>query len=82
LGSQVITLSIGGWSFVTTCRASAWAMQDVAPDIIERVYAMLPENLCARLPAARAAFDARCERVWGRLKAGAARTPIPNPRGE
>jgi hemerythrin-like domain-containing protein len=57
----------------------AWAMQGIAPDIIERVSAMLPESVCTRLPAARAAFDARCERVWGRLQPGAARTPIPDP---
>ena len=60
----------------------AWAMQGIAPDVIERVRAMLPENLCTQLQAALAAFDARCERVWGPLKAGAARTPIPDPRGE
>jgi len=56
----------------------AWAMQGVAADVLEKVYAMLPENLCERLPAARKAFDARCERVWGSAKAGAARTPIPD----
>ena len=55
----------------------AWAMQGIATDVLDKVYAMLPENLCARLPEACAAFDARCERVWGSVKAGAARTPIP-----
>jgi hemerythrin-like domain-containing protein len=56
----------------------AWAMQGVAPDVLDMVYAMLPENVFVRLPAARAAFDTRCERVWGSTKAGAARTPIPD----
>lgn len=55
----------------------AWAMQGIATDVVEKVYAMLPDPLVARLPAARAAFDARCERVWGSAQAGAARTPIP-----
>jgi hemerythrin-like domain-containing protein len=57
----------------------AWCMQGIAPHVIEKVYAMLPENLLAKLPAARAAFDAKCERVWGPLKPGAATTPIPEP---
>jgi hemerythrin-like domain-containing protein len=59
----------------------AWAMQGIAPDVLEKVYAMLPAALVARLPAARAAFDARCERVWGSAKAGASRTPIPDSVG-
>ena len=58
----------------------AWAMHGIAPDVLEKVCAMLPEQLVARLPAARAAFDVRCERVWGSVKAGAARTPIPDAR--
>lgn len=57
----------------------AWAMHGIAPDIVEQVYAMLPENLRVRIPAARAAFEARCERVWGSTKTGASRTPIPAP---
>jgi hypothetical protein len=56
----------------------AWAMQGIAPEVLEQVERMLPEGLVARLPAARAAFDARCERVWGSAGAGTARTPIPN----
>ncbi len=55
----------------------SWAMHGVAPDVLERVNDMLPEILRTKLPAARAAFEARCERVWGTAKAGAARTPIP-----
>lgn len=57
----------------------SWAMQGIAPDILEKLHAILPQNLIDRLPAARKAFDERCERVWGTTKAGAARTPIPDP---
>ena len=56
----------------------SWAMDGIAPDVLEQVYAMLPESLRAKLPAARAAFEARSERVWGPSKAGSARTPIPD----
>jgi hemerythrin-like domain-containing protein len=56
----------------------AWSMQGIAQDVLERVYDMLPENLRFRVPEARVAFDARCERVWGSAKAGATRTPIPD----
>jgi len=56
----------------------AWSSHGVAPEVLERVYAMLPESLTARLPAARAAFDARCERVWGSARAGASRTALPD----
>ena len=55
----------------------AWAMQGIAPHVLEKVCAMLPEALLSRIPAARAAFDARCERAWGSSKAGASTTPIP-----
>jgi len=56
----------------------AWSSHGVAPDVLDRVYAMLPEGLRSRLPAARAAFAARCERVWGTAAAGASRTPVPD----
>lgn len=56
----------------------AWSSHGVAPDVLDRVYAMLPEALRGRLPAARAAFAARCERVWGTSAAGASRTPVPD----
>lgn len=56
----------------------AWSMQGIAPDVLDRVYDMLPDDLRRRIPGARAAFDARCERVWGSAKAGATRTPIPD----
>jgi Hemerythrin HHE cation binding domain len=56
----------------------AWAMQGVAPDVLDQVHAMLPDVLLSKLPAARAAFQARCDRVWGSYAVGAARTPIPD----
>lgn len=56
----------------------AWSSHGIAPDILQKVYALLPELLTSRLPAAQSAFDARCERVWGTAKAGASRTPIPD----
>ena len=56
----------------------SWAMNGIAPDVLEKVNEMLPDSLRVRLPAARAAFAARCERVWGSATGGAARTPIPN----
>jgi hypothetical protein len=54
----------------------AWSTAGIAPDILDRLDEMLPDKLRAALPAARAAFDARCVRVWGSPIAGAARTPI------
>jgi len=56
----------------------SWAMQGIAPDVLERVFEMLPEVLKSRLPEARAAFEARSLRAWGALEPGAARTPIPD----
>ncbi len=55
----------------------AWCMHGIAPDVVDRVYEMLPEVITKRLPDARAAFEARCARVWGPIEIGAARTPIP-----
>lgn len=56
----------------------SWAMDGIAPEVLTALDAMLPDGLRSRLPAARAAFEARCERVWGKLPAAAARTPIPD----
>jgi hemerythrin-like domain-containing protein len=56
----------------------AWSSHGIAPDVLERVNAILPEALVARLPAARAAFQERSERVWGPTPPGASRTPIPD----
>jgi hemerythrin-like domain-containing protein len=56
----------------------AWSTHGLASDVIEKINVMLPASLLERLPAARAAFAARCARTWGTAKAGAARTPIPD----
>jgi hemerythrin-like domain-containing protein len=55
----------------------AWCMHGVAEDVLAAVQQMLPEILRSRLPAARAAFEERCVRVWGSATAGATRTSIP-----
>jgi hypothetical protein len=55
----------------------AWSCHGIAPEVLEQVHAMLPESIRSRLPAARAAFEARCQRAWGSVKPGASRTAIP-----
>jgi hypothetical protein len=55
----------------------AWSSQGIADDVLEQVYAMLPPNLVERLPAARAAFEERCARVWGRVEVRPSRTSVP-----
>lgn len=56
----------------------AWSSHGVAPEVLERLNAILPEVLITRLPAARAAFDQRVQRVWGPTQVGASRTAIPD----
>jgi hypothetical protein len=56
----------------------AWSSEGIAPEVLERVYAMLPANLTSRLPVARAAFAERCVRVWGPVPTGASRTSVPD----
>jgi hemerythrin-like domain-containing protein len=59
-------------------RGFAWSSYGIAPDVLDKVYAILPDALTSRLPQARADFAARCARVWGpSAREGAARTPIP-----
>jgi hemerythrin-like domain-containing protein len=55
----------------------AWGMHGLAPSVLAALERMVPETLRAKLPAARAAFSAHSERVWGSALAGAALTPIP-----
>jgi hypothetical protein len=55
----------------------AWAMHGVADDVLAKMYAMLPENLVAKLPAARQAFAAQYARAWGDVAIGATRTSVP-----
>lgn len=56
----------------------AWSSHGIAPEVLERVYAILPAALSTRLPAARKTYEARCERVWGTAKTGASRTSVPD----
>ena len=55
----------------------AWAQGGIADDVLAQVNAMLPAALVAKLPAAKLAFAARCERVWGTPHSGHSRTPVP-----
>jgi hemerythrin-like domain-containing protein len=56
----------------------AWASHGVADDVVDRVFAMLPEVISSRMPGARAAFAERCARVWGPTPPGASRTAVPD----
>jgi len=56
----------------------AWMAHGIAPDVVEKVFALLPPQLHEKLPAALAAFEARCQEVWGSTAAGSATSPIPN----
>jgi hypothetical protein len=56
----------------------AWSSHGIAPEVLGPVYAMLPDNLRSRMPAARAAFEERCISVWGTAEAGASRTSVPD----
>jgi Hemerythrin HHE cation binding domain len=56
----------------------AWACHGIAPEVLERVCAMLSPDVSARLPAARAAFEQRWRRVWGTgAEVTASFTPVP-----
>jgi hypothetical protein len=56
----------------------AWSSHGIAPQVLERVYALLPEVLTSKIPAARAAYRERCMRAWGSADAGASRTSVPD----
>jgi Hemerythrin HHE cation binding domain len=56
----------------------AWCAYGVAPEVLAKLFAMLPESITSRLPAARAAFEARSERAFGSTKAGASQTADPD----
>jgi hypothetical protein len=56
----------------------AWASHGIAPDVLERLHDLLPEALRAKLPAARAEYQRRSDRVWGPTAPGASRTPVPD----
>ncbi|HET6280592.1 MAG TPA: hypothetical protein VFH73_06490, partial [Polyangia bacterium] len=56
----------------------AWSLHGIAPVVTDGIYALLPGILLAKLPAARAAFEARCERLWGASQNGASLTSVPD----
>jgi hypothetical protein len=56
----------------------AWACHGVAPEVLEKMFAMLPAVVVSRLPAARTAFEQRWVKVWGPVAVGASVTPIPD----
>jgi hemerythrin-like domain-containing protein len=56
----------------------AWASHGIAPEVLERVDAMLPPTLSSRLGEARDRFKERCERVWGSVRSGASTRSIPD----
>jgi hypothetical protein len=56
----------------------AWSAYGVAPAVVEALFGILPESITSRLPAARAAFEARCERAFGASKAGSSKTADPD----
>ena len=43
----------------------AWSMAGLPDDVVAKMLAWLPGSLTSRLPAARAAYQARAIRVWG-----------------
>lgn len=55
----------------------AWSLHGIAPSVIEQVHKLLPAPLTARLPAARKAYDARCQRVWGSASTRLSTTSVP-----
>lgn len=57
----------------------AWATRGLAPEVLEKLDAMLQPAVATRLPAARAAFEERCARAWGPTTPGASRTSMPDP---
>jgi hypothetical protein len=56
----------------------AWALHDIAPEVVEQLRQILPEILLQRLPAAQAEYAATCERTWGPTAPGASRKVIPD----
>ena len=56
----------------------AWSLTGIAENVVEQVQRLLPESLTSRLPAARARFHERCERVFGPARPSASTTSIPD----
>jgi hypothetical protein len=56
----------------------AWSLHGLAPEVAQGIHSLLPASLTSKLPAARAAYTARCESVWGTAKTGASLTSVPD----
>jgi hypothetical protein len=56
----------------------AWSSHGVAPEVLAKLDVILPATVTARLGAARAAFAARHERVFGPTPPSASRTSVPD----
>jgi hypothetical protein len=56
----------------------SWSMHGLAPSVLAALDVMLPKSMTTKLPAARKAFEARCERVWGTAKTGESTTSVPD----
>jgi hypothetical protein len=54
-----------------------WASHGIAPEVLQALDAMLPPAIRSKLAAARTAFDAKCELVWGPVPLTASRTSVP-----
>ncbi len=55
----------------------AWSSAGIAPDVLAKLDATLPEILTSRLPAARAEFLARWESSWGAPVPAVSRSSVP-----
>lgn len=55
----------------------AWSSAGIAPEVLAKVDAMLPEILTSRLPAARAEFQSRWQRTWGAPVPAVSHTSVP-----
>jgi hypothetical protein len=57
----------------------AWSSHGIAPEVLEKMYRMLPPELAARMPAARAAYQQQHDRVWGPgAPSGTSHTCVPD----
>jgi hypothetical protein len=68
-GDEVIAMFAEGF---------AWSSAGLSPAVQEKLFAMLPAALVAKIPAARAAYDDRCRRVWGHVHADTSSTSVPS----
>jgi len=55
----------------------AWSCSGISPAVLERLLAMLPAQLSARIPAALAVFEERARRLWGHAHPMRSTTSVP-----